>query len=69
MHGGAGALISIGLLKSISFRSFEACVLQQHDSGGDAFLTSCLWQVPSSALLCLALKMSSKSFKVGGFGL
>ena len=45
MHGGAGALISIGLLKALPFESFEACVLQQHDSGGDAFLTSCLWQV------------------------
>ena len=45
MHGGAGALISIGLLRTIKYKGFEACILQEHDSGGDAFLTSCLWKV------------------------
>lgn len=45
MHGGAGALISLGLLKRLVFEEMEACILRQHDSGGDAFLTTCLWEV------------------------
>ena len=46
MHGGAGALISVGLLKQVRFEDMESCVLRQHDTGGDAFLSTCLWEVP-----------------------
>jgi hypothetical protein len=45
MHGGAGALISIGLLRSVSFQQMHACVEGAYSSGGDAFITECLWEV------------------------
>lgn len=45
MHGGAGALLSIGLLRAIDFEAFEDCVLTTYSTGGDAFISICLWQV------------------------
>lgn len=45
MHGGAGALVSIGLLRRLRFDVMDACIQRQHDSGGDAFLSTCLWEV------------------------
>ena len=51
MHGGAGALISIGLLKSVSFEYVRRHVTKSWNSGGDAFITTALWEVGDSALL------------------
>ena len=45
MHGGAGALLSVGLLRAIDFAAFEDCVLTTYSTGGDAFISICLWQV------------------------
>lgn len=58
MHGGAGALISIGLLKQIKFDEIEACVLRQHDTGGDAFLSTCLWEVSTVQVAILSMSPS-----------
>ncbi|KAK9836092.1 hypothetical protein WJX81_000611 [Elliptochloris bilobata] len=44
MHGGAGALLSVGLLRAIDFEAFEDCVLTTYSTGGDAFISICLWQ-------------------------
>lgn len=33
MHGDAGALVSIGLLRSVSFAEMEACTLRQWTTG------------------------------------
>lgn len=33
MHGGAGALLSVGLLRAISFGSFEDCVATTYSTG------------------------------------
>ena len=51
MHGGAGALISVGLLKSLSFENVRRHVTRSWNSGGDAFITMALWEVGDSALL------------------
>ena len=45
MHGGAGAVLSIGLLRAISLESFEDCILDMYSTGGDAMISICLWQV------------------------
>ncbi|EIE25857.1 hypothetical protein COCSUDRAFT_46409 [Coccomyxa subellipsoidea C-169] len=44
MHGGAGALISVGLLRSVSYDHMHRCVHGAYSSGGDAFITECLWE-------------------------
>ena len=44
MHGGAGALLSVGLLRAIDLAAFEDCVLTTYSTGGDAFISICLWQ-------------------------
>ncbi|KAK9815274.1 hypothetical protein WJX72_000949 [[Myrmecia] bisecta] len=49
MHGGAGAIFSVGLLRQINFTEMEQCVLSQHSSGSDAFVTFCLWQAGIAA--------------------
>ncbi len=50
MHGGAGALISVGLLRSVSYDHMHRCVHGAYSSGGDAFITECLWEVRSFSL-------------------
>lgn len=45
MHGGAGGVLSIGLLRAIDPDRFEECVLNSYSTGGDALITICLWQV------------------------
>eukprot|EP00891_Asterochloris_glomerata_P009886 jgi/Astpho2/9886/Aster-06600 len=45
LHGGAGALMSIGLMKRIKWEDFEACVLSLRSTGGDAFLSICMWEM------------------------
>ncbi|DBA89858.1 TPA: hypothetical protein ACH3X2_004716 [Trebouxia sp. C0005] len=44
MHGGAGTIISIGLLRKISFEWMETCLWQEQAPGGDALLMACLWK-------------------------
>jgi len=56
MHGGAGALISIGLLRAVSYDHMHRCVQGAYSSGGDAFITECLWEVQVSYNACAALK-------------
>ena len=45
MHGGAGALLSVGLLRAVDYASFAACVEGAYLEGGDSFITLCLWEV------------------------
>ena len=45
MHGGAGAILSVGLLKAVSLQRFEDCVFKTFSTGGDALITVCLWEV------------------------
>lgn len=44
MHGGAGAVLSVGLLREVSLEFMEACSLSLQSTGGDAFISICLWQ-------------------------
>lgn len=44
MHGGAGTIISIGLLRKISYEWMETCLWQEQAPGGDALLMACLWK-------------------------
>ncbi|DBA95033.1 TPA: hypothetical protein ACH3X1_002549 [Trebouxia sp. C0004] len=44
MHGGAGALMSIGLMRKVSWDFVEPCVLKTYSTGGDTFLQICLWE-------------------------
>ena len=53
VHGGAGAILSVGLLRSIQFQDFEACVTTTYTTG-DALLHS------TSPLLLLHSKDNSK---------
>ena len=45
MHGGAGALLSVGLLRAVDYASFAACVEGAYLEGGDSFISLCLWDV------------------------
>ena len=45
MHGGAGAILSVGLLKAVSLQRFEDCIFKTFSTGGDALITVCLWEV------------------------
>lgn len=56
MHGGAGALISIGLLRGVSYDHMHRCVQGAYSSGGDAFITECLWEVQGSTIACASSK-------------
>lgn len=59
MHGGAGAILSIGLLKAIPLERFEDCVFKSFSTGGDALITVCLWEVRAlSKALCYVLLLS-----------
>ena len=42
MHGGAGAILSVGLLKSIKFEDFEACVTTTYTTGSPSASESAL---------------------------
>lgn len=44
MHGGAGALLSRGLLAAVNLTQMVGCVLSTYATGGDSFITSCLWE-------------------------
>lgn len=44
MHGGAGAVLSIGLMRVLDLDFMEACSLSLQSTGGDAFISICLWQ-------------------------
>ncbi|KFM22999.1 hypothetical protein F751_0357 [Auxenochlorella protothecoides] len=44
MHGGAGAVLSAGLLRAVGLDFMEACSLSLQSTGGDAFISICLWQ-------------------------
>ena len=50
LHGGAGALMSIGLMKRIQWEDFEACVLSLRSTGGS------LLPEASMSSRCVALK-------------
>ncbi|KAG2501562.1 hypothetical protein HYH03_000069 [Edaphochlamys debaryana] len=44
-HGGAGMILSAGLMRSIPYHSFLNCLLAiQSSSGSDRMFTECLWQ-------------------------
>ena len=56
MHGGAGAILSVGLMKRIPFDWFEDCVTTTYTTGGDAMISICLWEVrPPPAPLLISL--------------
>jgi len=44
MHGGAGGIMSIGMMRAVSLEFMEQCTQSLHSTGGDAFITICLWQ-------------------------
>lgn len=44
MHGGAGGMMSVGLMRAVSLEFMEKCTQSLHSTGGDAFITICLWQ-------------------------
>ncbi|CAK0783338.1 hypothetical protein CVIRNUC_006537 [Coccomyxa viridis] len=44
MHGGAGALISVGLLRQVPYEHMHKCIQEAYSSGGDGFITECLWE-------------------------
>lgn len=50
MHGGAGAVLSIGLMRALPLEAFEDCVHHTYSTGGDAMISICLWEVCSSDL-------------------
>ncbi len=52
MHGGAGAILSVGLLRRIPLGWFEDCVTTTYSTGGDAFISICLWAVSLLISLC-----------------
>ncbi len=45
MHGGAGAILSVGLMRQIPRAWFEDCVTTTYTTGGDAMISICLWEV------------------------
>ena len=47
MHGGAGALLSVGLLRAVPYERFARCVEGARLEGGDSFISLCLWEVRS----------------------
>ena len=45
MHGGAGALMSIGLMERLPLSFMDRCMSElQRSSGGDALISVCLWK-------------------------
>lgn len=55
MHGGAGALISVGLLRQVPYEHMHRCIQESYSSGGDAFITECLWEVRCLLPCCTVL--------------
>ena len=51
MHGGAGAILSVGLMRQIPRAWFEDCVTTTYTTGGDAMISICLWEVRHLAYL------------------
>jgi hypothetical protein len=51
MHGGAGAILSAGLLRRIPLPWFEECVTSTYSTGGDAIISICLWQARSGCFV------------------
>jgi hypothetical protein len=45
MHGGAGALISVALLRRVPYEHIHRCIQEAYSSGGDGMITECLWEV------------------------
>ena len=45
VHGGAGALISVGLLRRVPYEHMHRCIQEAYSSGGDGMVTECLWEV------------------------
>lgn len=54
MHGGAGALISIGMLKAVDFDEMEDCVLREWSTGKSFLLVLHKSGMPSIALCMIA---------------
>ena len=45
MHGGAGALMSIGLMERLPLSFMDKCMTELgRSSGGDALISVCLWK-------------------------
>lgn len=44
MHGGAGTLISVGLMRKVSYEFMEQCLWSEQAPGGDGLLMACLWR-------------------------
>ena len=61
MHGGAGALISVGLLRQVPYEHMHKCIQEAYSSGGDGFITECLWEVRCTCSLDLYCSMCSES--------
>lgn len=58
MHGGAGALISVGLLRKVDFKVMERCVLGEWNTGTENHKPCCAHS-PNSPVM-LVLKLVSK---------
>lgn len=44
IHGGAGAIFSIGLMQRLPIKFMEDCMATMTGTGGDAFLSRCIWK-------------------------
>eukprot|EP00891_Asterochloris_glomerata_P009889 jgi/Astpho2/9889/fgenesh1_pg.00152_%23_12_t len=44
MHGGAGGIMSIGMMRAVTLDYMEKCVKSLYSTGGDAFISICTWQ-------------------------
>lgn len=44
IHGGAGAIMSIGLMERLPLSFMEDCMAEMSGTGGDAFLSRCVWK-------------------------
>lgn len=44
IHGGAGAIFSIGLMQRLPLKFMEDCMATMTGTGGDAFLSRCIWK-------------------------
>ena len=44
VDGGAGVLLSIGLMQALDLDAMQDCITTSHGSAGDHVFTFCLWQ-------------------------
>ncbi|DBA79457.1 TPA: hypothetical protein ACH3X2_007729 [Trebouxia sp. C0005] len=44
IHGGAGAIFSIGLMQKLPLKFMEDCMATMTGTGGDALLSRCIWK-------------------------